>query len=72
LFCAAVNHKFADIYFADEEEKLRFYASAYNSGFHKTEQQIREREQKELFPHFSRQKFQYSDIAVWFYQKILE
>ena len=72
LFCAVVNHKFADINFANEEEKLRFYASAYNSGFHKSEQQIKETAQKALFPHFSRQKYKYSDIAVWFYQEVLE
>ena len=70
LFCAIVNHKFANTTFSTEEEKLRFYASAYNSGFHKSEQQIKETAQKSLFPHFSRQKFKYSDIAVWFYQEV--
>jgi len=69
LFCTIVNHKFANTAFANEEDKLRFYANAYNSGFHKTEQQIKEIAQKALFPHFSRQKFRYSDIVVWFYQK---
>ena len=70
LFCAVVNHKFAGITFADEEEKLRFYASAYNCGFHKSAQQIKETAQKALFPHFSRQKFNYSDIALWFFRGI--
>jgi len=72
LLCTVVNRKFADINFANEEEKLRFYASAYNSGFHKAEQKIKETEQKALFPHFSRQKFKYSDIAVWFYREVSE
>jgi len=71
LFCALVNKRFGNISFNSEEEKLRFYASAYNSGFHKTEQKIRDTEQKALFPHFSRKKFKYSDIAVWFYREIL-
>jgi len=71
LFCALVNKRFESVLFNSEEEKLRFYASAYNSGFHKTETQIRETEQKALFPHFSRKKFKYSDIAVWFYREIL-
>ena len=71
LFCAVVSHKFINMNFTDEEEKLRFYANAYNSGFHKTEQQIIEISKKALFPHFSRQKFKYSDIVIWFYREIL-
>jgi len=69
LFFIVVNHRFPDITFSTTEEQLRFFASAYNCGFHKSEQQIKETEQKALFPHFSRQKFKYSDIAVWFYQE---
>ena len=72
VFCTVVNHKFADVNFATEEEKLRFYANAYNSGFQKSEQQIKAIGQKALFPHFSRQKFKYSDIAVWFYGEMFE
>ena len=68
LFCNVVNHKFATTNFTNEEEKLRFYAAAYNSGFHKTEYKIKETEQKAFFPHFSTQKFRYSDIVVWFYR----
>jgi hypothetical protein len=68
LFCAVVNKRFGAIAFADEEEKLRFYASAYNCGFHKSEQQIRAIEKKALFPHYVRQKFIYSDVALWFYK----
>jgi len=71
LFCTVVNHKFSTVHFASEEDKLRFYASAYNCGFHKTEQQIRDTAQKPLFPHFSRQKFKYADISNWFYKEIL-
>jgi hypothetical protein len=70
LFCEVVKHKFSDMIFADEEERLRFYASAYNSGFHKTEQRIKDAEKSAFFPHFSRQKHRYSDIAVWFYREL--
>ena len=71
LFCEIVQKRFSNLVFATAEEQLRFYSSAYNCGFHKSEQQIKETEQKALFPHFSRQKFKYSDIAVWFYKEIL-
>jgi hypothetical protein len=67
LFCEILQKRFNNISFATTEDRLRFYASAYNCGFHKSEQQIKETEQKALFPHFSRQKFRYSDIAFWFY-----
>jgi hypothetical protein len=71
LFCETVNRKFGKLAFSNEEEKLRFYASAYNCGFYKSEQQIKETEQKALFPHFSKQKFKYADISVLFYREIM-
>jgi len=70
LFCSIVNHKFSNTTFVNEEEKLRFYASAYNCGLHKSESEIERIGQKALFPHFSRQKFKYSDITVWFYKDL--
>ncbi|GHV51235.1 hypothetical protein FACS1894181_12810 [Bacteroidia bacterium] len=70
MFCSIVNKKFAGIGFASGEDKLRFYAAAYNCGFHKEEFQIRETSQKRLFPHFSKQKFRYDDLAAWFYKEI--
>ena len=69
LFCAVVNHKFADLAFSSAEEKLRFYANAYNSGFHRTAAELKSAKCA-YFPHFSRQKFHYADISVWFYENI--
>ena len=66
LFCTIVNHKFAGTTFADEKEKLQFYANAYNSGFHRSEEALKT-VQGACFPHFSFQKFRYADISVWFY-----
>lgn len=34
LFCRVVQQRFEHIVFADETEKLQFYANAYNVGFH--------------------------------------
>ena len=70
LFCIIVNHKFANTTFVNEEEKLRFYANAYNSGFHRTEEALKS-VKGAYFPHFSRQKFKYSDITMWFYREVL-
>ena len=67
LFCDVLHKRFENLSFDTNEEQLRFYASAYNCGFHKSEWQIKETEQKALFPHYSKQKFKYSDIALWFY-----
>jgi hypothetical protein len=68
LYCETINRKFGNLAFSNEAEKLRFYASAYNCGFHKSEQQIKETAQKSLFPHFSSVKYRYDDIALWFFR----
>ena len=70
LFCLLVNKRFGAVSFNNEEEKLRFYASAYNSGFQRTENDIKKMGEKSLFPHFSKQKFKYTDISVWFYREL--
>ena len=70
LFCEIVRKRFGGLAFSGREEELRFYAAAYNCGFFKSEQQIKDMMQKTLFPRFSQQKFNYSDIAVWFYREI--
>ena len=66
LFCVVVNQRFSNVTFANENEKLQFYASAYNCGFYKTESKIKETGDKYSFPHFF-QKFKYSDVAIEFY-----
>ncbi|MDR2407550.1 MAG: hypothetical protein LBE13_05510 [Bacteroidales bacterium] len=72
LFCEMVNVRFGNLAFVSEEEKLRFYASAYNCGFYKLEEEIKATAQKALFPHFSTQKFRYADISLLFYKEILQ
>jgi hypothetical protein len=67
LFCAVMNHKFADVAFTNIEEKLRFYANAYNSGFHRSETELKS-VKGAYFPHFSIQKYRYADVSVWFYE----
>jgi hypothetical protein len=69
LFCVVVSHKFANTAFATEEEKLRFYSNAYNSGFHRNEDALKN-VTGAYFPHFSKTKYQYADISLWFYEEI--
>lgn len=70
LFCALVNKRFGTVSFADEDEKLCFYCSAYNAGFYKTENEIKKIGEKSFFPHFSRHKFRYSNVAFCFYKRV--
>ncbi|MDR1055099.1 MAG: hypothetical protein LBL90_04595 [Prevotellaceae bacterium] len=71
LFYALVEKQFANESFSDKQNKLRFYASAYNTGFHKPVEIIKQMSQKALFPRFSFQKYCYGDISVWFYDKLI-
>jgi len=70
LFCKLVDKRFGSVAFANGRERLRFYASAYNAGFYRTESDIKKIGDKALFPHFSAQKFGYADVALWFYQAV--
>ncbi len=69
LFCRVVQQRFEHIVFADETEKLQFYANAYNVGFHLNASRLQQT-QEAYFPHLSRQKYRYADISLWFYQNI--
>ena len=69
LFCRVVQQRFEHIVFADEAEKLQFYANAYNVGFHLNASRLQQT-QGAYFPHLSRQKYRYADISLWFYQNI--
>jgi hypothetical protein len=72
VFCTLLHRRFADVQFAGEAEKLRFYAVAYNAGLHKTEADLRQIGEKAQFPHFSRHKFKYADVAAWFWHIITQ
>lgn len=70
LFCRVISHRFGDVSFATEEEKLRFYANAYNRGFLLDEKQLRQAGGV-YFPFFAIRKFRYADVALWFYRHAL-
>jgi hypothetical protein len=68
VFLDVVDATYPRASFADDEERLRFYATVYNRGFHETEQQLRAAERFSLFPRSARQ-YRYSDVSVWFYRQ---
>jgi len=72
IFCDVVQKRFKDIVFSNYEERLQFFAAAYNCGFYKSEQQIKKTEQLALFPHFSQKKFRYSYLSKLFYQQLTQ
>lgn len=59
-----------NILFPNLEDKLKYYATAYNTGFHKSKEQITSEFSKKRFPTFSNIKFNYSQIALEFYRAL--
>ncbi|NBV09130.1 MAG: hypothetical protein EBS09_08490 [Flavobacteriia bacterium] len=68
MFCAVLAKR--EIDFANEEEKLKFYATAYNTGFYKSEEVIRSEFGKLRFPAVSKKKYNYAQIALEFFEAI--
>ena len=69
-FCAVVENRFRYKTYRSVEEKLKFYAAAYNSGYHKSNEQLTNMLKKTFFPKNANRKFNYSDISILFYKKI--
>jgi len=70
LFCMVMQERFADKEFPNKEEQLRFYAAAYNTGFHKSEEVIEQFTQKAFFPLLGMTKYNYSEVSLWFYREL--
>lgn len=68
LFCELLNKKFPLEKDLPEESLLKIYATAYNAGFNKSQNDIEKISQKAQFPHFSTIKYKYYEIALWFYR----
>lgn len=68
LFYKLTAKRFANKTFADEEEKIQFFATAYNVGFYKTAEEIERIGKLKLFPHFSTTKYRYCEISLSFYK----
>ncbi len=73
MFCKHLDFLFPEYRIATTEEKLRFYATAYNTGFHKSKQQIlRHLGQSEFYTTLRKPEkcMNYADVADWGYQML--
>lgn len=68
LFIEIVRAKTNDIEFNDSFEKLRYWATLYNSGIDLNESEVLRIQTVNLFPKFKR-KYNYSSVSVEFYYK---
>ena len=69
LFLDICKTKTSEINFKDDKDRLRYWATLYNSGLNLTHDQVIGMQGKTLFPHFS-SKFNYADVALEFYPGI--
>jgi hypothetical protein len=72
-FYKVMEAKFATVSFENDVHKFRFFAAAYNRGFHLTEKQIREWMDKPAFPTGkidASRNFSYASVAVEFLEDL--
>ena len=69
-FYQVLEHKFKKQKFESTYEKLKLYATAYNSGFNKPIEQLKRLQTKTYFPHFSENKYNYADLSCWFLEEL--
>lgn len=75
LFIKIMDAKFSKFTFADETEKLRFYAAAYNFGFTSDFATIKKHINSctfytGLFPNSESKYYCYSDISAYYYRSV--
>lgn len=70
LYWYVANHKFKNMVFHNQEERIRFYASAYNYGFTQPAEKIKKWQLKSLFPfgkNYVGQQLSYADMSMVFF-----
>lgn len=71
-FVGIMQHKFAGKIFANENEKLAFYATAYNSGFQKSAEMIEKQMKIPTFPYGATasigKQYHYAEVATDFFE----
>jgi hypothetical protein len=68
VFYELVEEKFRNKKFKNVYEKLSYFSAAFNSGFNKSIEDLKLMQKKRMFPHFSENKFNYSDLSCGFYR----
>ncbi|MBU0764667.1 MAG: hypothetical protein KJ607_07525 [Bacteroidetes bacterium] len=69
-FYHIVSLRFDDMQNADNSDKIKFFASAYNHGFDNDQEKIREWSMKKTFPYGSKfpdNPYSYCDVSLDFY-----
>lgn len=72
IFFLVCNGKFKDECFANHQEKVKFFAAAYNFGFDKDVKEIKKWTTKKAFPYGANYKGKqmiYSEVSANFYAK---
>lgn len=73
-FVSVVETKFQEQVFANTSDKIRFYSSAYNGGYHKSALQIIKNETNKYYPYGAKYKgdqYSYAAVADYFYDNTL-
>jgi hypothetical protein len=73
LFMAVMRKRYGAVVFKNVEDRLRFYATAYNSGYAAGEEKLRRRMEErhfhlELFS--PKRTYNYADVAVFFFRHL--
>jgi hypothetical protein len=74
LFMMVMGKLYGKLAFADDLEKLRFYATAYNAGFAQGEKSVRtmmEAKQFHIQLLFARTHYNYGDVAAYYFRSHL-
>ncbi len=72
IFMAVMRKKYGHIVFKDTEDRLRFYATAYNAGYTSGEKRLRLAMQEKRFHlelYSPKKTYNYADIAVSFFRR---
>lgn len=72
-FWIVAEHRFRCLQFKNTEERIGFYAAAYNYGFMKPVEEILQWQNKKLFPYgskYTEKQESYADFAVAFYKTL--
>jgi hypothetical protein len=71
-FIAVCDKKYKNEYFENEDEKVIFYSTAYNSGFYNTPEKIRSYSKLKFYPYGAKYKgeqYPYSDVSLFYYNR---
>lgn len=73
-FLTAMDKRYESMRWSSTAEKLRFYAAAYNVGFHRSYEGIVKSADQAQFKltEWSRKTYRYTDLALAFYQEELQ